>query len=217
MITVKTDNKNLMLECDAGIAGDVLYTLSAYKPTYTGTNKVCITVSMDYINQINKDLAKYKGKLILDSSFIEWKEKYAGKTPLLIRAGVTFSKIYKSPHYDIPHKDIEDVCKYFFKPAVNQKAYKDKKWDGYIHLYKRWLHQFPTGLLDRVCKVLDEKQIAYRIEYTYDTSPAKQFEWEPKDIFTLSEDQVECIDECMKAKRCVVKAATGFGRIALLF
>ena len=96
MITVKTDNKNLMLECDAGIAGDVLYTLSAYKPTHTGTNKVCITVSMDYINQINKDLAKYKGKLILDSSFIEWKEKYAGKTPLLIRAGVTFSKIYKT-------------------------------------------------------------------------------------------------------------------------
>lgn len=216
MILVKTNNKELILECDSGIAGDVLYTLSPYNPTYKGEDRVEICVSMDYINQINRDLAKYKGQLKLDSSFLEWKDKYAGKTPLLIRAGVTFSKIYRSPNYDIPHKDIEDVCKYFFKPAVNQKAYKDKKWDGYIHLYKRWIHQFPTGLLDRVCKVLDEKQIAYRIEYAYDTSPAKQFNWEPKDIFTLSEDQVECINECMQAKRCVVKAATGFGKTSAL-
>lgn len=216
MILVKTNNQDLILECDAGIAGDVLHTLSAYNPRYEGNLKVSIMVSMDYITEVNKDLLRYKGQLKLDSSFLEWKDKFAGKTPVLIRVGVITSRIYKSPSFTIPHTDIEDVCKYFFKPAVNQKAYKDKKWDGYIHLYKKWLHQFPTGLLDRVCHVLDKKGILYKLEYIYDTNPPKQFNWKPKDIFQLSEDQVECIDECMKAKRCVVKAATGFGKTSAL-
>lgn len=213
MITVKTNNQDLILECDAGIAGDVLYNLSSYNPRYEGTDKVNIYVSMDRINEINKDLLRYKGQLKLDSSFIEWKDKFAGKTPVLIRAGVITSRIYKSPHYDIPHKELEDSVKYFFKPAVNQKAYKDKKWDGYIHLYKRWKYEFPTGLLDRICDVLDNKKIPYRVEYSYETKPQRQFNWKAKHLFTPSEDQLEAVKACVEAGRCVAKASTGFGNI----
>lgn len=214
LILIKTDSVNLILECEAGIAGDVLYTISPFNPSHSTTvdGKGCFSVSMSHINKVNIALGKYKGKIKLDDSFVKWKKNNTGKTPLLIRVGVNHSRIYKSPHFEIPHTAIEDACKYFFAPAVRQKAFKDKKWDGYIHLYKKRNHIFLTGLLGKVVDVLKEKKIPYKIEHTYETRPKRQFDWKPTDLFQLSDDQIECIDECMKAGRCVVKAATGFGK-----
>lgn len=217
MILVSVKNNMLVLECVAGIASSVIHALTPFHPSIEkgATGNCIITLNLDYINEINKALAPFSKAIKIDKSFSDWKLENIGKKPILIRCGVTFSVIYKSPDFDIPHKDIEDVAKYFFKPAVNQKAYKDKKWDGYIHLYKRLQRRFPTGLLDKVLSVLDKQNIPYKVEYTYEQRPPRQFDWEPRNLFTLSEDQVESIDAAMKAGRCVVKAATGFGKIAL--
>lgn len=218
MILVSIESNMLVLECVAGIASSVLHALNPFCPNVSRNAKgnCVIKLSLEQIDEINKALGPFSKSIILDKSFEDWKASNIAKKPLLIRCGVVFSVIYKSSDYDIPHKDIEDATKYFFKPAVNQKAYKDKKWDGYIHLYKRLQRRFPTGLLDRVLEVLDKQEIPYKLEYTYEQKPAKQFDWQPRNLFQLSEDQVLCINECMDAGRCVVKAATGFGKTSAL-
>lgn len=207
--------KKLLIECEAGIASSVLYQLSAIDKKVDNVNGKCvIEIDMKYIEECSKALASFKGKVIFDGSFIEWKNKYRGKTPVLIRTAIINSKIYGTNDFKIPHTKIEEVTRYFFKPAVNMKSYKDKKWDGYIVLYKRWLHQFPTGLLDRVLKVLDDEGIPYHIEKMYE-EPKRQFDWTPIKLFEPSEDQIEAVDIALKMKRGVMKAATGFGRFAL--
>lgn len=216
-VKVSSDNLHMFIECDAGLASNVIYELSNLYEKVDYKNDICIICcDMQKINDINVKLKPFKNDIKLDQSFINWKNSGGGKSPLLIRCYPVKSKIFKSSDFSVPHADIENVTKYFFEPAVNQKKFKDGKWDGYINLYKRWLHEFPTGLLDRVEAVLKEKNIPYRIEWMYDTSPAPQFEWKAKELFTLSEDQVECIESCVQHKRCVVKAATGFGKTSAL-
>lgn len=218
LISIQNNERDFVMEISAGIAGSILHVISPYNPVVmTNSKGNCVArVSIEHIDKLNKDLIPFKKELRFDKTFIEWKAKNRGKKPILLKAGPVFTKIYKSSDCDIPHKDIEDVTKYFFKPAVNQKAYKDKKWDGYIHLYKRWLHQFPTGLLDVVEDVLKNKGIPYKVEYTYNTNPGRQFDWKAKDLFTLSEDQEQAIAACLDNGRCVVKAATGFGKTSAL-
>lgn len=221
MIEVSYNKKNnkLNLLCSSSLAGEVLYALSDFKITQSITNekKCLITADMSDINEINEKLTIFKKYITLTESFISWKnENSVNKKPLLIKVGVTYSKIFRSIDTDIPHKDIEKVCRYFFKPAVNQKSYKDGRWDGYIHLYKKGTRQFLTGLLSDVEGVLRAKKIPYTIEYTYDQKPLREFVWTAKDLFTLSEDQKECIDACVKAKRCTIKASTGFGKTSAI-
>ena len=214
---INKEHNKVILECDAGIASDVLYAFSDIDvQIIKEDNKCVIQGDIAHINTINKALLPFKEHIKLDDSFLKWKEKYYGKSPLLIRCGVNYSKIYNSTDFKIPHKEIENVCKYFFLPAVNMKKYKEGKWDGYISLYKRWLREFPTGLLSRVTKVLEELSVPYRVDYTYDTNPPREFDWKAKDLFEPTEDQVEALEACMKAGRCVCKAATGFGKTSVV-
>jgi len=218
VLKVEGKFKILKIECSAGMASDVLFSLSEIpKEVDTTNNNVCtILIDMKYIDKCNTTLNKYKGSVKFDSSFLEWKKKFHKKTPILIRSAVINTKIYRSPDFEVPHQAIEDATKYFFKPAVNMKSYKDKKWDGYVKLYERRFYKFPTGLIDRVLEVFDKEEIPYTLEHVHDESPPKEFDWEPKELFVPSEDQLEAVDICMKYGRGVVKAATGFGKTAML-
>lgn len=217
VLKVEDKYKMLRIECAAGFASDVLYTLSAIDKTVAESEGLCIIrIDMKYINQCNSALAKFKNKVTFHSSFKEWNENYRNKLPVLIRVSTINTRIYGTKDFKIPHNAIEEATRYFFKPAVNMNSYKNKEWDGYVNLYKKYLHQFPTGLLDRVLKVLDDKNIIYYIEKMYDDSPVKQFDWKPIKLFEPSEDQLEAVEACLKDKRGVVKAATGFGKTAML-
>ncbi|MCX8074121.1 MAG: DEAD/DEAH box helicase family protein [Clostridia bacterium] len=218
MIVVKYKDNNIILEVDYHNIDSLKEMLDNknYKYSYGDSTTPTLILPIECVYNLNSDLTPFKNELEIDQSFVEWKNKNINvKTPVLIRCGVITSKIYKGS-YDIPHKDIEDVCKYFFKPAVKQQRYIDKKWDGYIHLYKKWLHEFPTGLLNDVCGVLEKHNIPYVVEYTYEQKPKRQFDWKPKDLFQLEPDQIEAIEAAMKGLRGVVKAPTGFGKTAAL-
>lgn len=216
LVRINNEHSKVILECEAGIASDVLYAFFDIPiQTSNKENKCLIESDIGNINEVNKALLPFEDKIKLDPSFLDWKDRYLRKNPILIRSGVNTTKLYGSTDYKIPHKEIEDVCKYFFLPAVNMNKYKEGKWDGYICLYKRWLREFPTGLLDRVVEVLEKLSVPYRIDYTYDTIPPRQFDWKAKDLFEPTEDQIEAIESCMKAKRCVCKATTGFGKVVL--
>lgn len=218
IISVQNNERDFVMEISAGIAGAILHIVSPYSPIVkTNREGNCVvSISIDYIDQLNKDLVPYKKELRFDKSFIDWKAKNRGKKPLLIRAGVNHCTIYQSSDCQIPHKELEDAMKYFFLPAVNQKSYKDKKWDGYIKLYVRYKKQFPTGLLHMAEKVLTDLNIPYKIEWMYDRKPPREFDWQIKHIFTPSEDQMKAVRACVEAGRCVAKASTGFGKTAML-
>lgn len=214
-------NKEIILECTPDIACQVINTVNGYQNGIGSKgNNALIAIEDKYVDNINKDLMPYKSHITVDKSFREWLAKskrkeseQPQKAPMeaIIKVGTVFSKIL-APSGMLPHKAIEDECKYFFKPAVRQKRFQEKKWDGFIHLYEKRFHRFPTGLLDDVRRVLDEQGINYRVDYIHDTEPPRQFDWVAKDIFTPEPDQWESLQAALKHNRGVVKAPTGFGK-----
>lgn len=219
LIKIDTDKRLVYLECDNDDSAKIFYLISGYSKHECTDKCVIFTVDLNNIDTLNRDLLNFDGKIELDNSFINWKESrinnHSTKSPVLIRAGVVNSKIYKGS-FTLPVKEIEDACKYFFQPAVRQKKFKEGKWDGYICLYKRWLNSFPTGLIDKVCEVLKNHDLPYRVEYCYDRNPPKEFNWSAKKLFELEPDQVEAINACIDGGRGVCKAPTGFGKTSAL-
>jgi superfamily II DNA or RNA helicase len=154
-----------------------------------------------------------------DDAYKTWRnQRY--KNAICIRCGVVTSKITRGfdaeAIIDIPHKKIEEATRYFWKPAVNNSKYKNGNWDGYINLYKRWEQTFPTGLIDDICRVLDEEKIKYYIDYIYELAPKRQFNWVVDDGVIPDPDQVNAVELALKGRRGILKAPTGFGKTFLL-
>ncbi len=173
-------------------------------------------ISENYVNTLNEKTKPLAKLFKIEDSFKKFvKDRGLVKKASNIRifCGVVESKILGK---GVPHKDIEDACKYFWKPAVRNPKFKAKKWDGYIKLYRRWDRTFPTGLLYRVLKVLDNKKIKYDVHYSYDQNPKRQFDWYVDDGIVPDPDQIEAIEAAFKGKRGVLKAPTGFGKTAIL-
>lgn len=213
--------KGIRLECSPDVACQVINIVNGYQDGIgnKGGNAI-IAIEDKFADKLNKDLIPLKSHIQVDKSFKDWiakiKTKNKEESPkkdieVIIKIGAVFSKII-APSGVLPHKKIEDECKYFFKPAVNQQRFKDGKWDGFIHLYEKRFHRFPTGLLDDVKRVLYENDIKYRLDFIHDTEPPRQFDWKAKDIFTPEPDQWESLNAAIKCNRGVVKAPTGFGK-----
>jgi len=172
-------------------------------------------VPVKHVNLLNKKLMPLKNKLELTSNFKVWRDGYkSSQSKTIIQCGVIRSYIKSSEK--IPHKEIEEATRYFFKAAKFHPKYKEGKWDGYINLYKRWEHSFPTGLLLDVEKVLIKNKIKYEVEYTYDRTPEKQFNWEICDGIIPDPDQLEAVEKAVQGLRGTVKAPTGYGKTAIL-
>lgn len=214
MIVVKHQDNKTLLCPDLDDIDKLMSCLNGLKIKFGVSKEPVIEVDDGLVSELNKRLIPLKNHLKIHPSFIEWKSQNL-KSPVLIKCGIINSKIYKGG-YDLPHKEIEDVCKYFFKPAVRQQRYIDKKWDGYIHLYKRWLHEFPTGLLGDVCDVLKKNNIPFNVEYIYEQRPPRQYDWVADDGITPDPDQIEAIDACIHGLRGICKAPTGYGKTQVL-
>ena len=180
-------------------------------------NEPAWIIDEKYIDMLNKDLLPIKKCISLHSSVVEWKNKRNNpirnndgtkKEPLKIRCGVVNSRILKGD-YEIPNKELDEKCRYFWKPAVRQQRFKDKRWDGYLHLYKSRFHEFPTGLLNEVTSLLEEKSIPVVVEYEYDQKPLPEFKWSIDDGIIPDPDQIEAVDACIKGLRGICKAPTG--------
>lgn len=160
----------------------------------------------------NHCLVPLRSILFIEKSFKEWREGTSSEY-VIIRCNVVTSNLLRRG-VTLPTKDLEEATRYFWKPAANHPKYKAGTWDGYINLYKRWEHSFPTGLLHEVEAVLTQKGIPYKIEYAYEREPEKQFDWEVCDGIIPDPDQVEAVEACIKGKRGICKSPTGFGRVA---
>lgn len=173
-----------------------------------------IIIKVSEVEKLNQALIPVKHLLKIDTTFTDWRTGYLTNRPVTIKVGVINSKIIGGNH-KLPHKEIEEATRYFLKAAVNMDKYKSGKWDGFINLYHRWDHTFPTGLIDDVRVALTRKGIPFEVDYCYDRFPKKQFNWTIDDGIIPDEDQLEAV-KLSTGQRGVLKAPTGFGKTAVL-
>lgn len=159
-------------------------------------------------------LIPMKHNLFVSESIRSWREAGSPKSAVIM-CGVITSKVMKGSQ-DLPHKDMEEATRYFWKAAPNHPKYKSGAWDGYINLYKRWEHSFPTGLLYEIENVFIKKGIIYRIENTYNIDSERQYLWEICDNIVPDPDQIEAVRCAVEGRRGIVKAPTAFGKTAIL-
>ena len=182
-----------------------------------------IRVSDKYLLSLNKALIPVKKLLVPTPRFKIWiaeekeiiKKNNGGSIPCKFCVGVVWTKVLKGTD-KIPHEQLFDACKFFAKSAINTNAYKEGQWDGFISLYNKSNKKFPSGLISKVTKILDDNNIPYVIEYTYDRFPEKQFEYDIVDGMIPDDDQIQAIDAALKFGRGIVKAPTAFGKTAIL-
>lgn len=173
-----------------------------------------------FLPTLNKALIPFKDKIRKDKSILDYialfksQGRIDGKDAVKILFGTNECKII-GPRKSIPEEALGKKMRYFFQGAINCKSYIEKSWDGYIALYKKRTHTFPSGLLGRAKSVLKEKKIPYIIEQTFEY-PQRQFDWVVNDGIVPDPDQITAVEEALKNRRGIVKAPTGFGKTAIL-
>lgn len=208
MITVSYNDETLILTPEnIDDNNDVMHCISSIEGVYYMGGSWYIPENK--ADEMNEKIAPLSGRFIIEPSFVNFLKHH--KDRIIIKCGPVISHIYGE---NVPHKEIEDVTKYFWKPAVRQQRYIDKKWDGYITLYKRWERSFPTGLLYLVEQVLKKQDLQYEVQYLYERRPQRQFNWYVDDNIKPDPDQIEAVNAGLKGLRGVLKAPTGFGNVA---
>ena len=112
---------------------------------------------------------------------------------------------------NLPLKQIDKVCSYFFEGAHYSEAFKDGRWDGKIRLFNKG--KFPTGLLFMVNKVLVDNKVDVKIDMRF-SWPVKQYEWEL--IPTPKPRQQEAINALIQYKRGMMQLPTRFGKTSMV-
>ena len=133
---------------------------------------------------------------------------------LVIEVGPNQCRIKGS---SVPSETLDKSLKYFLKTAVNMQIFKRHKWDGYVHLYDVRKNLFPTGLLSRVCVILEARDITYEVRGADClVPPARVYDWTFTDQMVPMPDQVECINAILAQPQCTIKCPTGFGKTSLI-
>jgi superfamily II DNA or RNA helicase len=119
--------------------------------------------------------------------------------------------------------DIWDRLRFREKNYFHNRAYKMKKWDGYINFFDRTTGKFLSGLLPEICAVLKHNNVSYEIE-----DDRTHTEFKSKNVdenFLNTEDgteiilrdyQVELINQVIKHKRGIIFAPTSAGKTNIM-
>lgn len=138
---------------------------------------------------------------------------------------------FLSDNLTVKH-DLWDRLRFRDKNYFHNRAFKMRKWDGYIQFFAMETGKFLTGLLPEVCAVLRHHKIDYTIEDARQVSPFRigeiddQFlnQWLPKlslngdpmKPITLYDYQVELVNQVIKHRRGVIYAPTSAGKTNIM-
>ena len=128
--------------------------------------------------------------------------------------------------------ELWDRLRFRDKNYFHNRAYKMKKWDGYINFFVHETGKFLTGLLPEVSAVLKHFNVDYKVEdlrvkteFSYDKID-KLFlnQWLPEtnsvgdkiNSLELYDYQVEMINQVIKHRRGVIYAPTSAGKSLLI-
>lgn len=108
---------------------------------------------------------------------------------------------------------LDDRLRYLAKEANEYSfMYSTGRWDGYNRLYDRARGQFPTGLLQRVKRILKEEGYDCEIETALppmpDIATARQY----KPRFDLRPYQTDAVNASLSRRRGVIHIPTGGGK-----
>ena len=126
-----------------------------------------------------------------------------------------------SDEYEVKH-GIWDLLRFREKNYFHNRAYKMRKWDGYINFFAIENGKFLTGLLPEVTAFLRHKKIEYKVE---DKRTLTSFQYENVDdnflnhgdnALVLRDYQVELINQVIKHRRGVIFAPTSAGKSAVM-
>lgn len=117
---------------------------------------------------------------------------------------------------------IWSVLRFRKKNYFYNRAYKAKKWDGYIDFFNQSTGKFLTGLLPEVKLALtnlkinyqinDQREIIVSIQENINTNFLQQ--WQPKNnkSIILEDYQVDFTNQALKHGRGIIKSPTGSGK-----
>lgn len=138
---------------------------------------------------------------------------------------------FLSDNLTVKH-DLWDRLRFRDKNYFHNRAFKMRKWDGYIQFFAMETGKFLTGLLPEVSAVLRHHKVDFTIEDTRQPSPFRvggiddQFlnQWLPKlnlngdpmKPITLYDYQVELVNQVIKHRRGVIYAPTSAGKTNIM-
>lgn len=128
-------------------------------------------------------------------------------------------------------RELYDRLRFRDKNYFHNRAYKMKKWDGYINFFNKETGKFLSGLLPEVTAVLRHFNAPYTVQdkrtktkFLYNSIEADFLnQWLPKNEdgspaspITLYDYQVESTNMALKHRRGVVTAPTGAGKTNIM-
>lgn len=128
---------------------------------------------------------------------------------------------FLSPNEEI-RQELWDRLRFREKNYFHNRAYKMRKWDGYIEFFDKNTGKFLTGLLPEVSAFLRHKNIEYTVE---DLRELTEFNLkEVNDSFlndgefpvSLRDYQVELINQVIKHRRGIIFAPTSAGKSLIM-
>jgi len=126
---------------------------------------------------------------------------------------------FLTENYKIRH-ELWDRLRFREKNYFHNRAYKMKKWDGYINFFAIETGKFLTGLLPEVTAFLRHNKIEYKVD---DKRQHTKFFCENIDKDFLKESnlelrdyQVELINQVIKHKRGIIFAPTSAGKSLIM-
>lgn len=175
-----------------------------------------------YLDELSEIVKPYGKDLILSKAFKDFAAEFRESNTEVYKGGkkgtaLIYAYINRSviKNQIFPFEAVDKKMSYFLKSAKNSKKFQENKWDGIIHLLDpRTKRSFPTGLLFLAKEVMEKEGYSYKIVYKYEVAPPPTKNWYVDDGITPDPDQIEAIAKAYAAKRSVVKAPTGFGKVA---
>lgn len=138
---------------------------------------------------------------------------------------------FLSTDYQTKH-EIWDRLRFRDRNYFHNRAYKMRKWDGYIQFFALETGKFLTGLLPEVSAVLKHFNVQYTVEdnrhktpfmfheigqdFLNQWLPAKSLSGDPMKPITLHDYQVELVNQVIKHRRGVIYAPTSAGKTFIM-
>lgn len=148
----------------------------------------------------------------------------------ILRIGNDYS-FFLSDNLQIKH-ELWDRLRFRDRNYFHNRAYKMRKWDGYIVFFALETGKFLTGLLPEVTAVLRHFNVPYTVEdnrsktpFVYDSIdeqflnqwlPATTLSGDPMKPVTLHDYQVDLINQVIKHRRGVIYAPTSAGKTFIM-
>lgn len=166
-------------------------------------------VPLEHLDGVRMALAPIRQDLRLTPKYLKFAERFLTSDERIVIDWYPSYAEFRGK--GMPWHKIIPATSYFNKAALNSKAYESGRWDGHTHLFDSVTGRVPSGLIERIVKILAECQVPFDISRHFDY-PAPSYEWIPTFQFNPTQDQLDAVQALDQANHGIAKLPTGFGK-----